>query len=179
MSHLRIAGFVLVAIVALVLGLLAARSDAPNHPALGAQRPDWELVDAQGELRRAQEFDGQWLMVNFWATWCPPCLEEIPLLIQTQDRYAKQGLQIVGPAMDRLEPAQAYATKVGINYPVLFGERGVSEWMTNLGDTHGALPWTVLINPSGQIVRSHAGALTPDIIADWLQPLRTKDGAET
>nr|MBV6630729.1 TlpA family protein disulfide reductase [Oceanococcus sp. HetDA_MAG_MS8] len=172
MNQLRIASFVLVAVVALVLGLLAAREHEPmQQTASGAQRPDWELVDAQGQLRRAAEFDGQWVMVNFWATWCPPCLEEIPLLIQTQDRYADQDLQILGPAMDRLEPAQAYATKVGMNYPVLFGERGVSDWMTNLGDTQGALPWTVLINPEGKIVRSHAGALTPAILADWLAPL--------
>lgn len=172
MSHLRIASVVLVAIIALVLGLLAARNDQASTSTTGTLRPNWELVDGEGVLRRAQEFDGQWVMVNFWATWCPPCLEEIPLLIKTQKRYADQGLQILGPAMDRLEPAQAYATKVGINYPVLFGERGVSQWMTDLGDTQGALPWTVLIDPEGTIVHHHAGALTPDILADWLRPLQ-------
>ncbi len=133
-------------------------------------RADWELPDQTGNLRRASEFDGQWQLVNFWASWCAPCIEEIPLLLDAQTRYPQ--LQLLGPAMDQIEAAQAAADRMGITYPILFGDVGVANWMTALGDTRGALPFSVLIDPEGIIRERHWGALKPAQLEEWLKPLQ-------
>lgn len=139
-------------------------------------RADWSLPDQNGTLRRAAEFDGRWQLVNFWASWCPPCLQEIPLLLATARENPQ--LQILGPAMDHIESAQAAAERLGISYPVLLGDRAVSQWMTDLGDTQGALPFSVLIGPEGHIRERHWGELNPEILAQWLKPLHTSAESE-
>lgn len=151
---------------ALALGVYL-QQQTPAAPS--AARPDWALPDQTGTLRQAAEFDGRWQLVNFWASWCPPCIEEIPLLIDAQSRYPE--LVLLGPALDRIEAAQAAAERLGITYPVLFGDLGVSDWMTALGDTRGALPFSVLIDPDGIIRERHWGALTEEQLDEWLRPL--------
>ncbi len=158
---------ILIALVALGTGLwfgqLQQTDSTPEY------RADWELPDQTGTLRKASEFDGQWQLVNFWASWCAPCIEEIPLLVATQERYPQ--LQILGPAMDQIEPAQAAADRLGVTYPILFGDMGVVNWMTALGDTRGALPFSVLIDPDGVIRERHWGALPAAVLDEWLQAL--------
>lgn len=107
---------------------------------------DFELSDQRGKL----------VLVNFWATWCAPCLKEIPLLVEVQDRYASRGLQIVGPALDDPELVRASLGRLKIQYPVLIGEEQIPLLMDALGDTLGALPYSVLISPEGNVLsRKH------------------------
>lgn len=159
---------VLTALAALGAGLWFGQLQSNNQA--DDYRADWSLPDQKGQLRTAQEFDGQWQLVNFWASWCPPCMKEIPLLKTTAATYPQ--LQILGPAMDRIDDAQAAADRLEIPYPVLFGDMAVSQWMTDLGDTRGALPFSVLIDPTGRVRQRHWGELKPEIITEWLQPLQ-------
>ncbi len=158
---------ILIALVALGSGIwfgqLKHGDDAPQR------RAEWELPDQSGELRRAAEFDGRWQLINFWASWCAPCMEEIPLLVATQAKHPQ--LQILGPAMDQIEPAQAAAERMGVTYPILFGDMGVVNWMSALGDTRGALPFSVLIDPQGIIRERHWGTLQPQMLEKWLKDI--------
>ncbi|MGB1558003.1 MAG: TlpA disulfide reductase family protein [Oceanococcaceae bacterium] len=153
----------LVALGAALAGVGWQLRDAPSREF----RPDWELTNAAGDIVRAVDFDGRWQLVNFWASWCPPCVQEIPLLVALQQRYPNTQLQVLGPALDRVAPAQVAAERFGINYPVLFGERSVSAWMDALGEHQGALPFSVLIDPQGIIREQHLGALDEDILSSW------------
>lgn len=161
----------------LALGLLSLAAgfgtyrwwQSENH-GIGEQRPDFALQGLDGQAHQLSEWDGKLLLVNFWATWCAPCLKEIPLLVQTQQRLAPQGLQILGIAMDQIEPVRAFSARLGINYPVLVGEAEVAGAMDALGDELGALPFSVLISPDGRILSRISGALGEDELEELLGP---------
>ena len=153
--------FLLVAVIAAVGGFvlqryLAAR-DAPPSPA-----PEIALATLDGGTARLSAFRGKLVLINFWATWCPPCLKEIPLLVQMQERYGARGLQILGPAMDDPEQVRAMLPRLKIQYPVLIGEAEIPRAMEALGDTLGALPFSVLISPDGYVVDRKHGEFEAD-----------------
>ena len=118
----------------------------------GQPAPALSLPDTDGKLRTLKDWPGQWLLVNFWATWCSPCMHEIPALIATQTKYAKDRLQVVGIAMDDPDAVRTLMREKGFNYPSLVGDEAVQQIMERFGNTLGALPYTVLISPDG-IVR--------------------------
>jgi len=100
----------------------------------------------------------RYLLINFWASWCKPCIQEIPLL----KAFAKDNNDIVvlGVAADRIEPAKAFAKRLEIDYPVLYGEYDqLNQMMNDYGNDKQALPYSVLINSSGQIIWRHTGLL--------------------
>lgn len=117
----------------------------------------WSFNDLDGRERHMSEWAGKVLVVNFWATWCPPCRKEIPAFIALQERHAADGVQFVGIALDRVDAVREYATTTGMNYPVLVGETAVADYMRALGNTIGALPFSVLIGRDGTILETHQG----------------------
>ena len=123
-------------------------------------RPDLQFQDLDGKVRKLSEWDGRLLLLNFWATWCTPCLKEIPLLVQAQQTHAAHGLQVVGIAMDQVEPVTRFRERFAINYPLLVGEADVVTAMDALGDTLGALPFTVVIARDGRILERIWGDLS-------------------
>ncbi len=114
---------------------------------------DEELLDS------IAEWDGKLLVVNFWATWCPPCLHEIPMFIALQERYGDQGLQLIGIAIDDGDKVAVFVEEIGLNYPALHGQLDAIEVMAAYGNKSGGLPYTVIISRSGQIVARHPGVL--------------------
>jgi thiol-disulfide isomerase/thioredoxin len=136
---------------------------------LAQQRPDLEFRDLDGRPHRLSEWDGKLLLLNFWATWCTPCLKEIPLLVQAQREFGPRGLQIVGLALDQREAVEAFRTRLGINYPLMLGEADIIAAMDALGDQFGAFPFSVLIAPDGRILARESGALTADELRNWIE----------
>ena len=142
-------------------GVGASRSGV-SVPAVSGARPDFSLPDIEGKSRHVSEWDGQLLVVNFWATWCAPCREEIPTFIELQERYGPQGLQFVGIAIDKLDNVTAYIEEVGINYPVLLGQLAAIEVGRSYGNEAGGLPFTVVVDRQGQIAFAKSGLFTPE-----------------
>ena len=117
-------------------------------PQLGPA-PAWALKDLSGAVVSFEQFKGKVVVIDFWATWCPPCREEIPGYIALASKYAKDGLVIVGISLDQAGPevVKAFASKAGINYPLVMGDEGV---VAAFGGVEG-IPTTFLIDRTGQL----------------------------
>ena len=115
------------------------------------------LADMEGRQQPLSQWRGKVLVVNFWATWCAPCREEIPGFVRLQEKYGDRGLQFVGIAIDQRDKVQAFARDFGMNYPVLLGGFDSVEMSRQAGNRVGALPFTLVIDRTGQIVDRQLG----------------------
>jgi len=131
----------------------------PGTSLIGQTRPDFSLRDIEGVLRHVNEWNEKVLVINFWATWCPPCRKEMPMFAELQSQYSDQGLQFVGIAIEETEPVLAFIEKLGINYPILTGTKSAIEIAEQYGNQSGALPYTVVIDRQQKIVYTKAGPL--------------------
>lgn len=131
--------------------MTAAGKPAVTAGLEGQPAPPLSLPDTDDKPRTLKDWPGKWLLLNFWATWCAPCMHEIPVLIAAQTKYEKTGLQIVGVAMDDPDAVRTLMREKGFNYPSLVGDEAVQTIMEQFGNTLGALPYTVLIAPDGVI----------------------------
>jgi thiol-disulfide isomerase/thioredoxin len=122
------------------------------------------LTDLEGKTHTLEDWHGKLLMVNFWATWCAPCLKEIPLLTQAQKDYAGRGLQIIGPAVDDPDEVRKAAKgPLAINYPVMTGSPDMMLGLLNdFGNTAGALPFTVIVAADGRVVHQQLGEFSAE-----------------
>lgn len=132
---------------------------------------DFSLPDLQGQPRWLSEFAGRTVVLNFWASWCGPCLEEMPAFIDLQRRFQDRGVQFLGVAVDEPEAAQALAERLGLNYPSLVGDLEAMEIARGLGNTAGVLPYTVLIDRDGKVRARLAGKADEADLERWLQEL--------
>jgi thiol-disulfide isomerase/thioredoxin len=149
--------FVAVSAVAAGAGYIAAHwSRAPAVAGMGAV--EFTLPDLDNRPQAVSQWRGKLVLVNFWATWCPPCREEIPLFVEFQRQHGARGLQIVGVAIDQREPVSDFAHREGMNYPqLLAGDTGMS-LMAQLGNRTGSLPYSVVLAPDGQVLDRKIGA---------------------
>lgn len=114
-------------------------------------RPAFSLPDLEGERRSISEWDGEIIVLNFWATWCEPCRDEMPLFVELQERFETDGVQFVGVAVDRIDPAREFAAELDLNYPSLQGIEAAMEVGARYGNDAGSLPYTVVIDREGYI----------------------------
>jgi thiol-disulfide isomerase/thioredoxin len=164
-----------VAVLAAAAGLTVRNLafDTPHAPTSAFQYTlgSASFRDLAGRTQRLDQWRGKVLVVNFWATWCPPCLKEIPEFIRMQERYRDRGLQFVGVAIDQPERVGPFAEKMGINYPVLIGALDATELLRTLGNQHGGLPFTVVFDRSGTLAGSELGGLDEAKLARVVVPL--------
>ena len=141
---------------------------APERPAPRRPKtvPEIYLPDLSGKKRSLTEWQGRPLMINFWATWCGPCRDEIPLLMKLRTEHAKEGLEIIGIAMDFHDPVAAYVARAGMPYPVLLADQDATAPQA-LGVGMG-LPTTLFVDRDGRIVSSHVGELHRDKAVELL-----------
>jgi len=163
------------AIIAAAAGYAAYRYWGPqNTSSLSGQSfPSMAgLTDLEGHPRTIKDWQGQLVLVNFWATWCGPCLKEIPDLAQAQDKYRDRGLQLIGPAVDDPENVKSMVASLKFNYPVLVDPSSdeMIKTMETLSNTVGGLPFSVLVGPDGKIIAEHLGPFTSEQLIALVEP---------
>ena len=140
----------------------AAPGDGSPAGEPGSRAPDFHFVDQHGDEHRFADWSGAARIVNFWGTWCPPCVHEIPMLIALQESLREDGLQIIGIAVDDPADAFAMAKELGMNYPTMADSRRSIDLLRAYGNRTGALPFTAFVDPDGVIRDRHTGALTDE-----------------
>ena len=160
----------LAAVLAGLLGYLVAQwiRGEPIDGTTPAAAPPFRLLDLDGEAFTLADFSGDYVLLNFWATWCPPCREEIPLLVAAQSRYRAQGLQIVGIAVDTAEAVAGFHAQTPFNFPSLLGGDDALRLIGDYGNAAGVLPYSVLISPDGTVLARHRGAFNADSLSTLL-----------
>jgi len=117
------------------------------------------LPDTAGREQSIGQWKGKVLIVNFWATWCVPCREEMPQFVKAQREFGERGLQFVGIAVDDVGKVKDFAAELSLNYPALIGGYGAIELSKSLGNRLGALPFTIIVDRSGRVNNTHLGPI--------------------
>jgi len=138
---------------------------------IGTQRPAFELKDIEGVTRKMTEWDGKVLLVNFWATWCPPCKKEIPAFMELQDQYGSQGFQVIGLAIDDEDSVKDYADTMGMNYPIMAAELTAMEIARLYGNRVNALPFSAFVDREGKIVLTRPGEISKNDTEEIIKKL--------
>ena len=132
--------------------------------AAGAQ--PFVFEDMQGQPQRLADYRGKWVLVNFWATWCPPCLEEIPDLVDLHRAHSKKDLVVIGVALDSsAKSVRQFIERFKVNYPVVLGDYDLAE---QVGEVT-VLPTSYLYNPRGELISYQQGMLTRDSVESYIK----------
>lgn len=154
------------AAIALLAGIYAGQQSGKEErpPPIAAEAVDQlfatRLDDSAGKMQALAQWQGKTLVVNFWATWCPPCRDEMPAFSRLQDKYAANGVQFVGIALDDPDSVRDYARQFPGSYPLLIGGGSGAELARQLGNPRLALPYTLILAPSGEPRFARLGALS-------------------
>lgn len=149
-----------VALAAIIAGALFSRSrivPAPSAPEAAPQLLALSLEDAAGARQSFSQWRGKVLVANFWATWCPPCREEIPGFARLSEKYADKGVQFVGIGIDTADKIREFAQKSKVPYPLLVGEQSTMRLAVEFGNRSEGLPFTVILDRSGAVHDRHLG----------------------
>jgi thiol-disulfide isomerase/thioredoxin len=159
----------------LLVGAGAAAALAGIGGALWRERsrgpdPAWwtqPFATPDGGTLRLADFRGGPLLLNFWATWCPPCVREMPELDRFHQAHAGRGWQVLGLAIDGPTPVREFLRRTPVGYPIALGGLDGMRLLRELGNASGALPYSVLFDAGGSVRRQHLGELTPAMLQAW------------
>ena len=160
-----------VAAVAALAGVeFATRRFSTQEASPEALKQFWstEFDTPSGEKLSFQSLQGKPLVLNFWATWCPPCVEEMPLLERFYQQNAANGWQVVGVAIDQPSQVKRFLGQNSISYPIALGGLGGTDLLKSLGNEQGALPFTVVLDAQGTVKMQKLGKLSEKEINSWL-----------
>ncbi len=132
----------------------------------GAYGQGFSLTDTQGKTHHLADYKGKWLLVNFWATWCPPCLRELPDLVALHDAHKNKDLEVIGVAMEyqSADYVKQFAQSMMVSYPIVLGNDRIA---AQFGSIDG-LPTSYLFNPKGKMVAYNVGALTRQAVESYI-----------
>lgn len=166
--------FAPLALAALAAGIwLAQARYAPHPPAASAVSALWRVgyPDLQGQRQPLSQWRGQVVVLNFWASWCAPCREEMPDFSDLSMKYRSNGVEFVGIAIDNAASVSQFLQQMPVSYPILIGEGAAHGLARQLGNPSGALPYTIVLDRKGDIVLSHLGRLPRDTLETTLQKI--------
>ena len=156
-------------IAALAGAGLAWRQYQPHEVSPGLDDALWQMTftTPEGQILRMADLRGKPIILNFWATWCPPCIEELPLLNSFFRENKVKGWQVLGLAVDQLEPVKRFLAKSPLDFPVGMSGMPGLELSKSLGNLSGGLPFTVVFGPSGQVAHRKIGKITSRDLQAW------------
>jgi thiol-disulfide isomerase/thioredoxin len=153
-------------------GYWQRQADAPpaSKPLIGQPAPALKLRDLGGKMHDLTSYRGHPIVLNFWASWCLPCREEMPALDRAQQRHGAGGVTVIGVAMDQPVPVRAFLAAHPVSYPIVLGQLSHPSSAYRFGDVGDVLPYSVLIGADGRVVAQHAGPLDDAQLQQWLAP---------
>ncbi|MEO5830951.1 MAG: TlpA disulfide reductase family protein [Rhodanobacter sp.] len=148
----------------------APTSSVVESTVVGEPLPALSLRDLDGQLHSLSDYRGHRVLINFWASWCLPCLQEMPALIKAQQKFGEHGVIVLGIAMDEPAHVRPFLATHPVNYPILIGQMDPPSTSLQLGNTLENLPYSVLVGDDGRILATHAGSMTTAQMERWLTP---------
>jgi thiol-disulfide isomerase/thioredoxin len=130
-----------------------------------------KLTNENGVIQDLGQYKGKIIMLNFWATWCPPCREEMPELSALHTEYKNKNVVVLGVAVDDLRLVREFALAAPVSYPLFAAENEGMELGSGLGNDKGILPYTVIINADGKVVKTYFGRINKSLLEAALRPL--------
>lgn len=161
----------LLAIIALVSGVFMQHLSSNEAVKTDAPMLEFSLPDMTGQQHNISQWQNKIRIINFWATWCPPCLKEIPEFIQLQNQFNDQNIQFIGIAIDNKQSVADYLATMPINYPILMAEYEGANLSQQLGNNFRTLPFTLIINQQGQIIHRQRGEISREQILAVIEPI--------
>lgn len=174
-THRRVSRSVLLRLAALLLVLALAGAFVVTKVATRSAEASAverlyaaSLADSEGRIQALSQWRGRYLVVNFWATWCAPCVAEMPELDLLQRQYAERNVTIVGIGIDNEQRVREFRDRLGLHLTLLAGGYESLSIAQAFGDDQGVLPYTVMLSTKGEILHSRVGALEPGQMRQWL-----------
>lgn len=162
MNKRFLATAVLIGLFCAAIGIYFGNKQISPQPAQHSafqQLTSLSLTDSQGKLQKLSQWQGKFLLVNFWATWCAPCVQEMPELSELQKELSSSNVQLLGLGIDSPSNIAEFAQKYQISYPLFAAGMEGTELSRQLGNQAAGLPFTVLISPDGIMLKSYLGRL--------------------
>lgn len=164
--------YALIAIAIVVAGLVTRHFIWGPTPAISSEALyAASFPDSQGKMQTLEQWRGKLLVVNFWATWCPPCREEMPELSQFHERYHDKGIVVLGIATDDVGKIREFTKETKVSYPLLAGDLDAMNLGNALGNNKGILPYTVILDREGNVVKTYFGRVNSMMLEEALLPL--------
>ncbi|WP_299878548.1 TlpA disulfide reductase family protein [uncultured Cocleimonas sp.] len=154
-------------IVFLIEKTLGHNPPAFTKGMVGKTAPAFTLASENGPVKLA-DYKGKLVLLNFWASWCPPCRAEMPGFIKTQEKYKDKPFTFLGVAIEDKDDVLSYAKEIGVNYPITYGTEDAYNVVNSYGNPDGALPYSVLISPEQKILHVFSGYLSEDKLEELI-----------
>jgi len=130
-----------------------------------------QLINPQGVKQNISQYQGKIIVLNFWATWCPPCREEMPELSALYQEYKNKNVVVLGVALDDLASVITYLKSSPVNYPIYISENEGMDLGAELGNDQGVLPYTVIIDTDGNVIKTFFGRINKQLLESTIKTL--------
>ncbi len=150
---------------------VGAYTTSADAAAIGEKVDDIDLADVDGKSRKLSEWNGKLVVLNFWASWCGPCREEMPMLDRAHAKYSGQGIEVIGVAYEEAIDALGFLKQNPVSYPILINAPDDAvDASLRLGNTQSVLPYTALISRDGHLLKARIGNFSEASFEEWIAP---------